>query len=51
MGSAKRRYGIFRNSAGLTLLGFDQFHGFAITELVVFVPKLPVLFDKRFDDR
>ena len=50
-GPAKRTYGIFRNGANLTLLGFDRFHSFAITESVVLVPELPVLFDKRFDDR
>ena len=50
-GPAKRTYGVFRNGADLTLLGFDRFHSFAVTESVVFVPELPVLFEKRFDDR
>ena len=50
MGSpTKWTYGVFRNSEGLTLLSFDRFHGFAITESVVLVPKLSVLFDKRLD--
>ena len=49
--STKRTYGLLRNGAGLTLLSFDRFHGFAITEQVVFVPESPVLFDEGFDDR
>ena len=48
--STKRTYGLLRNGAGLTLLSFDRFHGFAITESVVLVPELPILFDKRLDD-
>ena len=48
--TTERTYGIFRNGAGLTILGFDRFHGFAITEPVVFVPELPVLFGEGFDD-
>ena len=35
----------------LTFLSFYRFHGFAITEQVVFVPESPVLFDEGFDDR
>ena len=49
--STKRANGIFRNRAGFTLLSFDRFDGFAITESVVFVPELPVLFDKGLNDR
>ena len=49
--STKRANGIFRNRACLTLLSFDRFDGFAITESVVFVPELLVLFDKGLNDR
>lgn len=49
--SAKRARDIFRNSTVLTFLSFYRFHGFAITEQVVFVPESPVLFDEGFDDR
>ena len=48
--SAKRARDIFRNSTVLTFLSFYRFHGFAITEQVVFVPESPVLFDEGFDD-
>lgn len=52
MGSpTKRAYGIFRNSAGLTLLGSDGFYSFAITETVILVPELPILFDEGLDDK
>ena len=47
----KWAYGIFRNGAGLTVLGFDWFNGFAVTEPVVLIPELPVLFDERPNDR
>ena len=49
--SAKRARDIFRNSTVFTFLSFYRFHGFAITEQVVFVPESPVLFDEGFDDR
>jgi hypothetical protein len=48
--TAERADNIRRNIAGLILMGLHRFDGFAVAELVVFVPKLPVLFDERFDD-
>ena len=48
--STKRTYGLLRNGAGLTFLGFDRFDGFAITQAVILVPEQPVLFDEGFDD-
>ena len=49
--TTKGTYGIFRNRACLTLLRFDGFDSFAITKPIILVPELPVLLDKRFDDR
>ena len=50
-GPAKGTYGIFRNGAGLAFLGFHRFDSFALAETVILIPKLPVLFNERFNDR
>lgn len=50
-GTAKRADGIFGNGTNFAFLSFDWHDRFAIAEAVVFVPELPVLFDKGLDDR
>ena len=50
-GAAERADGVRGNVTGLAFMRLDGFNGFAVAEAVVFVPELPVLFDKRFDDR
>ena len=47
--STQRADGIFRN--GFTIAALNRFKWFAILSLIVFGKKLPVLFDKGFDDR
>lgn len=49
--AAERTDGIFGNGTNFAFLGFDGLDSFAIAEAVVFVPELPVLFNKGFDDR
>ena len=50
-GAAEGADGIWRNVTGFAFVWLNRFYGFAVAEAVVFVPELPVLFDKRFDDR
>jgi len=49
-GTAERADGFCGDIMGLALLGLDRFDRFAISEPVVFVPELPVLFEEWFDD-
>ena len=48
-GAAERADGVRGNVTGLAFMRLDGFNGFAVAEAVVFVPELPVLFDKRFE--
>lgn len=48
--TAKRADGIFRDIVLFAFLRFDRLKDVAITQTIVFNPKLPVLFDKGFDD-
>ena len=48
-GSTQRADDIFRN--GFTITTLNWFYRFSVFSLVVFQKKLPVLFDKGFDNR
>ena len=50
-GVAERADGVRGNVTVLAFMRLDGLNGFAVAEAAVFVPELPVLFDKRFDDR
>lgn len=49
--AAKRAYGIRWDCTLPAFVRLDRFYGFAIAETIVFVPELPVLLDKRLDNR
>ncbi len=49
-GTTERADGIGRDVTGLAFLGFDGFYSFAIAQTIGFIPELPVLFEKGFDD-
>ena len=48
--AAKRAYGIGWDRTLFAFMGFDRFYGFPITEAVILVPELPVLFEERLDN-
>ena len=48
--TTKRAYGICWDRALLAFVRLDRFYGFTITETIVFIPELPVLFDERLDN-
>lgn len=51
MGSpTERTYGIYRDSAGFTFLGFDRFDSLAVAKEVILVPELPVLLNEWLDE-
>lgn len=49
-GTTDRAHCIIGNRAFFPLLRFHRFDGFAIAEAIIFIPELPVLFDKGLDD-
>ena len=48
---AERAGGISRDGTCFALLGLYRRNCFTVAETIILVPKLPVLFDKGFDDR
>lgn len=47
---AEGAYSICGDSTPLVFVGLNRFSSFAITEAVILVPELAVLFDERFDN-
>ncbi len=48
--TAERADSICWNVTGVAFPGPDRFYRFAIAEMIIFIPELPVLFDKRLDN-